>query len=279
MGGVVSQCFERYYMSTTVKRNGKGTAIVWFMNDLRIYCVKLDFHRTWSCHFTVSILVFFNLLTIFVSQKLEVYAQRETYSKEVNVENMVRKKLRELVLSSSSSSSLPSKDEFLNPNSSKSPMLQLIWSTTMYHLYDIPFNSSSMSDMYTQFCKASFYSMVTNSILTDTCDYELPCVRYLGNFLMLIQVYKGMKFVGGENAVVGRVFKYFWKKVFTRMKLIRRWLFLGRLRVCFVYFQMTMKPIFTHGFDVTELLGIDGSFGIVNSTATGSLNNGRSISS
>ncbi|KAK2648476.1 hypothetical protein Ddye_015965 [Dipteronia dyeriana] len=35
-GRIVSQCFERYYTSTTVKRNGKGTAIVWFRNDLRI---------------------------------------------------------------------------------------------------------------------------------------------------------------------------------------------------------------------------------------------------
>ncbi|KAK2648477.1 hypothetical protein Ddye_015966 [Dipteronia dyeriana] len=75
----------------------------------------------------------------------------------------------------------------------------------MYHLDDIPFNSSSMLDMYTQFHKASFNSMVTNSVLTNTYDYELP-------YVFDILVHKGMKFMGGESAAVGRVFEYFWKK-------------------------------------------------------------------
>lgn len=45
------------------------------------------------------------------------------------------------------------------------------------------------------------------------------------------------------------------------VKFLKTWPFLGRLRVCFVeppYFQMTVKPIFTHGLDVTELPGIAG---------------------
>ncbi|KAF8413583.1 hypothetical protein HHK36_001574 [Tetracentron sinense] len=50
-------------------------------------------------------------------------------------------------------------------------------------------------------------------------------------------------------------------KILVGLKFLREWPFLGRLRVCFVeppYFQMTVKPIFTHGFDVTELPGIAG---------------------
>ncbi|PSS14276.1 C2 domain-containing protein [Actinidia chinensis var. chinensis] len=50
-------------------------------------------------------------------------------------------------------------------------------------------------------------------------------------------------------------------KVLIGVKFIRHWPFLGRLRVCFVdppYFQMTVKPVFTHGLDVTELPGIAG---------------------
>ncbi|XP_058217677.1 C2 domain-containing protein At1g53590-like isoform X2 [Rhododendron vialii] len=50
-------------------------------------------------------------------------------------------------------------------------------------------------------------------------------------------------------------------KVLVGVKFLRHWPFLGRLRVCFVeppYFQMTVKPIFTHGIDVTELPGIAG---------------------
>lgn len=50
-------------------------------------------------------------------------------------------------------------------------------------------------------------------------------------------------------------------KVLVGVKFLRHWPFLGRLRVCFVeppYFQMTVKPIFHHGLDVTELPGIAG---------------------
>ncbi|TKY49284.1 C2 domain-containing protein [Spatholobus suberectus] len=50
-------------------------------------------------------------------------------------------------------------------------------------------------------------------------------------------------------------------KVLVGIKFLPTWPFLGRLRVCFVeppYFQMTVKPMFTHGLDVTELPGIAG---------------------
>ncbi|XP_020251921.1 C2 domain-containing protein At1g53590-like isoform X2 [Asparagus officinalis] len=50
-------------------------------------------------------------------------------------------------------------------------------------------------------------------------------------------------------------------KVLVGVKFIREWPFLGRMRICFVeppYFQMTVKPIFNHGVDVTELPGIAG---------------------
>ncbi|XP_019096907.1 PREDICTED: C2 domain-containing protein At1g53590-like [Camelina sativa] len=50
-------------------------------------------------------------------------------------------------------------------------------------------------------------------------------------------------------------------KVLIGVKFLRRWPFLGRLRVCFAeppYFQMTVKPITTHGLDVAVLPGIAG---------------------
>ncbi|RWR97397.1 C2 domain-containing protein [Cinnamomum micranthum f. kanehirae] len=50
-------------------------------------------------------------------------------------------------------------------------------------------------------------------------------------------------------------------RVLVGVKFLRDWPFLGRLRVCFVeppYFQMTAKPLFSHGLDVTELPGISG---------------------
>ncbi|KAG4915249.1 hypothetical protein JHK87_052806 [Glycine soja] len=50
-------------------------------------------------------------------------------------------------------------------------------------------------------------------------------------------------------------------KVLVGVKLLPTWSFIGRLRVCFVeppYFQMTVKPMFACGLDVTELPCIAG---------------------
>ncbi|TVU32312.1 hypothetical protein EJB05_24037 [Eragrostis curvula] len=50
-------------------------------------------------------------------------------------------------------------------------------------------------------------------------------------------------------------------KVLVGVRFLQQWPFIGRVRVCFVeppYFQMTVKPLFGHGLDVTELPGISG---------------------
>ncbi|KAK4753144.1 hypothetical protein SAY87_021942 [Trapa incisa] len=50
-------------------------------------------------------------------------------------------------------------------------------------------------------------------------------------------------------------------KVLIGVKFVQQWPFLERLRICFAeppYFQMTVKPIFNHGIDVTEVPGIAG---------------------
>ncbi|XP_072998636.1 C2 domain-containing protein At1g53590-like isoform X1 [Typha latifolia] len=50
-------------------------------------------------------------------------------------------------------------------------------------------------------------------------------------------------------------------KVLVGVKFLQHWPFIGRVRICFVeppYFQMTVKPVFGHGVDVTELPGISG---------------------
>ncbi|EAY85558.1 hypothetical protein OsI_06931 [Oryza sativa Indica Group] len=50
-------------------------------------------------------------------------------------------------------------------------------------------------------------------------------------------------------------------KVLVGVRFLRQWPYIGRVRVCFVeppYFQMTVKPLFGHGLDVTELPGISG---------------------
>lgn len=74
----------------------------------------------------------------------QVYAQKETCSEELNVERLVSKGLQQVVLQSSSESR----------SNTNNPKLQLIWGTTMYHIDDLPFDTSSLPDVYTQFRKA-----------------------------------------------------------------------------------------------------------------------------
>ena len=74
----------------------------------------------------------------------QVYAQKETCSEELNVERLVSKGLQQVVLQSSSESR----------SNTNNPKLQLIWGTTMYHIDDLPFDASSLPDVYTQFRKA-----------------------------------------------------------------------------------------------------------------------------
>ncbi|KAL5785823.1 hypothetical protein ACOSQ2_008215 [Xanthoceras sorbifolium] len=266
MGRVVTQCFERYTTTTsTVKRNGKGIAIVWFRNDLRVldnevlfkawvssdmilpvYCVDprlfqttyyFGFPKTGGLRgqFLIECLADLkkNLMNRGLNLMIQrgkpeeiipslaksfgahtVYAQKETCNEEVNVENLVRKRLGKMVLSS------PSKEEFANANSSpKGPKLQLIWGTTMYHLDDIPFSSSSIPDVYTQFrksveakCNIRGCIKIPASLgpLPSVDDWgSVPSIDQLG--LQSRKVSKGMKFVGGESAALGRVYEYFWK--------------------------------------------------------------------
>lgn len=70
------------------------------------------------------------------------------------MERLVRKNLQQVVLSSQS-----------NDKSTNHPQLKLIWGTTMYHLDDIPFDHSSLPDVYTHFRKASF--VVTDIMCMD----------------------------------------------------------------------------------------------------------------
>jgi len=61
-------------------------------------------------------------------------------------------------------------------------------------------------------------------------------------------------------------------KVLLGVKFVRSWPFLGRIRLCFVeppYFQMTVKPLVGHGFDVTEFPGISGWLDKLMDTAFG----------
>ncbi|XP_031276416.1 cryptochrome DASH, chloroplastic/mitochondrial isoform X1 [Pistacia vera] len=264
---IVEQIFDKY-TSKNVKRNGKGIAIVWFRNDLRVldnealykawissemvlpvYCVdprlfnatyNFGFPKTGAsrAQFLMECLADLrkNLMNRGLNLLIQhgepeeiipslaksfgahtVYAQKETCSEELNVERLVRKGLQQVVLS------VQSKD-----SSRICPKLQLIWGTTLYHLDDIPFSPSTIPDVYTQFRK--YFQAVEAKCTVRGCirvptslgpapsvgDWGcVPSTEQLG--LQSQKVSRGMKFMGGESAAVGRVHEYFWKKDLLRV--------------------------------------------------------------
>ncbi|CBI20785.3 cryptochrome DASH, chloroplastic/mitochondrial [Vitis vinifera] len=142
-----------------------------------------------------------------------VYAHKETCSEELNVERLVRNGLRQVVLP-------PSPGQSTSLSSSNHPKLQLIWGSTMYHIEDLPFSTSSLPDVYTQFRK-SVESKCTIRICIRTPTLlgpppniedwgSVPSIDQLG--LHEEKVSRGMRFIGGEAAALSRVNEYFWKK-------------------------------------------------------------------
>ncbi|KAI3861008.1 hypothetical protein MKX03_026677 [Papaver bracteatum] len=77
--------------------------------------------------------------------KLEICAHKEICSEELLVETLVKKGLQGVSLLSQGSTSTSR-----NPTNVK---LELAWRSTMYHVDDLPFNPSSLPDIYTKFCK------------------------------------------------------------------------------------------------------------------------------
>jgi deoxyribodipyrimidine photo-lyase len=90
----------------------------------------------------------------------------------------------------------------------------------MYHKDDLPFDVFDLPDVYTQFrksveAKCSIRSSTRIPLSlgpTPSVDDwgDVPTLEKLG--VEPQEVTRGMRFVGGESAGVGRVFEYFWKK-------------------------------------------------------------------
>ncbi|KAK3131006.1 hypothetical protein QOZ80_6BG0500850 [Eleusine coracana subsp. coracana] len=144
-----------------------------------------------------------------------VYAHKETCSEELLVERLVSKGLERVVITQGAS----------DQKKPRSPKLQFIWGTTMYHIDDLPFTVNNLPDVYTQFRKAvESKSSVRNcsklppllgpaptSSLDEIGGWgTIPTLESLG--ISVTKSEKGMHFTGGENAALGRVHEYFWKK-------------------------------------------------------------------
>ncbi|KAI9106620.1 hypothetical protein K1719_022148 [Acacia pycnantha] len=142
-----------------------------------------------------------------------VYAQKETCSEELNVERLVNKGLQQVVIP-------PFSGESTGAITSNSPKLKFIWGTTLYNIDDLPFDTTSLPDVYTQYRKTVEAKCTVRSCIKLPKSLGppplvgdwgcLPSLEQLG--FCSPNVNKGMKFVGGETAALSRVYEYFWKK-------------------------------------------------------------------
>ncbi|KAK9097743.1 hypothetical protein Syun_024788 [Stephania yunnanensis] len=122
-----------------------------------------------------------------------VYAHKETCSEELLVEQLVSKGLQQVTIR-------PEGQKAKSDQKPLNPKLQLIWGSTMYHIDDLPFTPANLPDIYTQFRKS----------VESKCTIR-GCLK-LPTSLGPLRVTKGMCFIGGESAALGRVNEYFWSK-------------------------------------------------------------------
>ncbi|KAG0463083.1 hypothetical protein HPP92_021559 [Vanilla planifolia] len=149
-----------------------------------------------------------------------VFAQKETCSEELQVEKQVSIGLQQVKLPQNG----PSDQKTTHPK------LQLVWGSTLYHIDDLPFDSRSLPEIYTQFrkfcesmssirecCKlpVSLGPSPTNSLNEMDGWGAIPSLGDLG--IQEFKAVRGMHFIGGESAALGRVFEYFWKKDLLRV--------------------------------------------------------------
>ncbi|KAF8389444.1 hypothetical protein HHK36_026139 [Tetracentron sinense] len=246
---ITDETFQRY-SSSNIKKNGTGIAIVWFRNDLRVldnealyrawtsseailpvYCVDprlfatthyFGFPKTGALRAQFLIECLADLKKNLMKRGLnlliqhgrpedilpsiaKVYAHKETCSEEVNIERLVSRGLRQVVIPQRGPTNQ-------NP---QNPKLELIWGSTMYHIDDLPFNPGSLPDVYTHFRKSvESKCMIRGCHKLPTSLGPLPSSNLdeIGGWGCIPSGDKGMCFVGGEGAALGRVNEYFWKK-------------------------------------------------------------------
>ncbi|XP_073298979.1 cryptochrome DASH, chloroplastic/mitochondrial isoform X2 [Primulina huaijiensis] len=262
---VADQAFQRYSFdrsSALPKRKGKGVAIVWFRNDLRIldnevlfkawassevvlpvYCVDprhlgtthyFGFPKTGALRAQFLIQCLADLKRNLLKRGLNLFIQLgkpedvlPALAKTYEVHTVYAQKetcSEELTVERLVSKNLQS---VLNPTSTT---LELIWGCSMYHIDDLPFSCESLPDIYTQFRKSvESKSSIRNCIKFPTSLGPAPNVDDWGSVpelsslgLQTEKVSKGMSFAGGESAALSRVQEYFWKKDLLRTYKITR---------------------------------------------------------
>uniref|UniRef100_A0A0D3DCZ7 tRNA (guanine-N(7)-)-methyltransferase n=1 Tax=Brassica oleracea var. oleracea TaxID=109376 RepID=A0A0D3DCZ7_BRAOL len=241
MNSVAGKTFERYALpssSSAAKRNGKGVAILWFRNDLRV----LDndaLYRAWSSSDTLLPVYcldprLFHTTHYFAFPKTG--ALRGAFLMECLADlrnNLIKRGLNLLIRSGKPEDILPSLAKDFGAHTvlahketcseelhverlvrqalkgvGNGTKLELIWGSTMYHKDDLPFDVLDLPDMYTQFRKSvEAKCMIRSSTRVPISLGPTPSVDNWGDVPTLGQlgiepqeVTRGMRFVGGESA-------------------------------------------------------------------------------
>ncbi|KAF8099926.1 hypothetical protein N665_0235s0025 [Sinapis alba] len=222
------------------KRNGRGVAILWFRNHLRVLDNEA-LYRTWSSSDTLLPVYCLNprlFLTTHFFAFPKTGALRGAFLMECLADlrkNLMRRGLNLLIRNGKPEDILPSlaKDfeahtvlahketcseelqvERLVDQALKGvgngTKLELIWGSTMYHKDDLPFDVLDLPDIYTQFlksveanCRIRSSTRIPISLgPTPSVDDwgEVPTLSQLGTEPQ--EVTRGMRFVGGESAGV-----------------------------------------------------------------------------
>ncbi|XP_057959258.1 cryptochrome DASH, chloroplastic/mitochondrial isoform X2 [Malania oleifera] len=149
-----------------------------------------------------------------------VYAHKETCIEELTVERLVSSGLHQVLLPRPCPVGLSTGSSCRNNSK-----LHLTWGSTMYHVDDLPFDTSRLPDVYTQFRKSVEAKCTIRGCIKvpgslgpppDVGDWgSVPSIDQLG--LHPEKISKGMRFVGGESAALSRVNEYFWKNDLLRI--------------------------------------------------------------
>ncbi|KAL3650984.1 Myosin-3 [Castilleja foliolosa] len=256
---VSEQTLERHTFAngSGLRKQGKGVAIVWFRNDLRILDNEVLF-KAWASSevvlpvYCVDPRIFGGATYYFGFPKTGALRAQFLVECLTDLKRSLTKrglnlliqhgKPEQIIPSLASSYGIYAQKETCSEelnverrvsenlkklNSSK---LELIWGSTMYHIDDLTFDCMSLPDMYTQFRKSVESRSVVRSCIKvpaslgpapDVKDWGcVPDISSLG--LQQIEVSKGMAFAGGESAALSRVNEYFWKKDLLRTYKVTR---------------------------------------------------------
>ncbi|KAL3844345.1 hypothetical protein ACJIZ3_001748 [Penstemon smallii] len=257
MERIAEHTFQRYTLPSK-RKLGKGVAMVWFRNDLRILDNEV-LYKAWVSSEVVLPVYFLDPRLFATTHHFgfpKTGALRAQFLMDCLADlkkSLMKRGLNLLIQNGKPEEILPSLakaygvhtvyaqketcseelyveklvSQALRESGTK---LELIWGCTMYHIDDLPFSSKSLPDVYTQFRKSvESKSVVRGCIKIPTSLGPPPnvgdwgCIPEITSLeLRQEKVSKGMAFVGGESAALSRVNEYFWKKDLLRTYKVTR---------------------------------------------------------